>query len=116
MNTKLPEQSTEGLTDEAIIGLAVKHKVAGKLGPIGTVGGDVLYAKAGYKTHEILEFARAIAALSAPPQPVQASYTKGQQDERARCCALAKEYATWGGSNFHQWFMKLAAAIEGQEK
>ena len=31
--------------------------------------------------------------------------------ERERCARLADEYATWGGSNFHAWFKKLAAAI-----
>lgn len=31
--------------------------------------------------------------------------------ERERCAKLAEEYATCGGSNFHAWFTKLAAAI-----
>jgi len=31
--------------------------------------------------------------------------------EREACAKLADEYATWGGSNFYDWFKKLAAAI-----
>ena len=31
--------------------------------------------------------------------------------ERERCAKLADEYATWGGSNFAEWFRKCAAAI-----
>lgn len=34
--------------------------------------------------------------------------------ERERCAKLADEYATWGGSNFHGWFTKLAAAIRAK--
>jgi hypothetical protein len=36
--------------------------------------------------------------------------------ERERCAKLAEEYATWGGSNFHEWFNKLAAAIRADGK
>ena len=36
--------------------------------------------------------------------------------EREACAKLADEYATWGGSNFYDWFKKLAAAIrEGEQ-
>ena len=31
--------------------------------------------------------------------------------EREVCAELADEYATWGGSNFYDWFKKLATAI-----
>jgi hypothetical protein len=31
--------------------------------------------------------------------------------ERERIASMADEYATWGGSNFAQWFRKLAEAI-----
>ena len=31
--------------------------------------------------------------------------------ERETCAEMADEYATWGGSNFYDWFKKLAAAI-----
>ena len=31
--------------------------------------------------------------------------------ERERCAKMADEYATWGGSNFYDWFKKLATAI-----
>ena len=34
--------------------------------------------------------------------------------ERERCAKLAEEYATWGGSNFRDWFVKLAAAIRAK--
>jgi hypothetical protein len=34
--------------------------------------------------------------------------------ERAACAQLADEYATWGGSNFAEWFNKLAAAIRAR--
>lgn len=39
------------------------------------------------------------------------AFNVGKEDERERCAALADEYATWGGSNFYEWFKKLAAAI-----
>lgn len=36
--------------------------------------------------------------------------------EREACAKLADEYATWGGSNFYDWFKKLSAAIrEGKQ-
>ena len=34
--------------------------------------------------------------------------------EREACAKLADEYATWGGSNFYDWFKKLAAAIRAR--
>jgi hypothetical protein len=34
--------------------------------------------------------------------------------EREECAKLADEYATWGGSNFYDWFKKLAAAIRAR--
>jgi hypothetical protein len=42
---------------------------------------------------------------------VQAFAEAVRAAERERCAKLADEYATWGGSNFHAWFTKLAAAI-----
>lgn len=35
-------------------------------------------------------------------------------DEREACAKLADEYATWGGSNFFDWFKKLSAAIRAR--
>ena len=34
--------------------------------------------------------------------------------EREGCAKMADEYATWGGSNFYDWFKKLAAAIRAR--
>ena len=34
--------------------------------------------------------------------------------EREACAKLADEYATWGGSNFFDWFKKLSAAIRAR--
>lgn len=36
------------------------------------------------------------------------------EKEREACAKLADEYATWGGSNFYDWFKKLAAAIRAR--
>jgi hypothetical protein len=41
----------------------------------------------------------------------QATIDAAVAAERERCAKLADEYATWGGSNFYEWFKKLAAAI-----
>jgi hypothetical protein len=35
-------------------------------------------------------------------------------EEREACAKLADEYATWGGSNFHDWFKKLSADIRAR--
>ena len=34
--------------------------------------------------------------------------------ERETCAKMADEYATWGGSNFYDWFKKLATAIRAR--
>ena len=34
--------------------------------------------------------------------------------ERETCAKMADEYATWGGSNFYDWFERLAAAIRAR--
>ncbi len=34
--------------------------------------------------------------------------------EREACAKLADEYATWGGSNFFDWFKKLSADIRAR--
>jgi hypothetical protein len=34
--------------------------------------------------------------------------------EREACAKMADEYATWGGSNFYDWFKKLAVAIRAR--
>ena len=34
--------------------------------------------------------------------------------ERERCAKMADEYATLGGSNFYDWFKKLATAIRAR--
>ena len=34
--------------------------------------------------------------------------------EREGCAKMADEYATWGGSNFYDWFERLAAAIRAR--
>ena len=36
--------------------------------------------------------------------------------EREACAKLADEYATYGGSNFNEWFKKLAAEIRARGK
>lgn len=35
-------------------------------------------------------------------------------EEREACARMADEYATWGGSNFYDWFKKLSAAIRAR--
>ena len=35
-------------------------------------------------------------------------------EEREACAKLADEYATWGGSNFPDWFKKLSADIRAR--
>jgi hypothetical protein len=34
--------------------------------------------------------------------------------EREACAKVCDEYATWGGSNFFDWFKKLSAAIRAR--
>jgi hypothetical protein len=34
--------------------------------------------------------------------------------EREACAKMADEYATWGGSNFYDWFKRLAVAIRAR--
>ena len=34
--------------------------------------------------------------------------------ELETCAKMADEYATWGGSNFYDWFKKLATAIRAR--
>jgi hypothetical protein len=51
--------------------------------------------------HEITQYVEAFAKLVAAK-------------EREACAKLADEYATWGGSNFYDWFKKLAAAIRAR--
>jgi hypothetical protein len=35
--------------------------------------------------------------------------------EREACAKLAEEYGTWGGSNFKEWFDKLATEIRSKK-
>ena len=35
--------------------------------------------------------------------------------EREACAKLAEEYGTWGGSNFSEWFNKLAKEIRSKK-
>jgi hypothetical protein len=35
--------------------------------------------------------------------------------EREACAKLAEEYGTWGGSNFNEWFDKLASEIRSKK-
>lgn len=49
--------------------------------------------------------------VSGPVQFAWEAWQASRAAERERCAKLAEEYATWGGSNFHAWFTKLAAAI-----
>jgi hypothetical protein len=37
--------------------------------------------------------------------------SSARMEERERCAKLCDEYATWGGSNFYDWFKKCASAI-----
>ena len=50
------------------------------------------------------EAADAIASL-------EAERDAARREAMEECARMADEYATWGGSNFHAWFTKLAAAI-----
>ena len=43
-----------------------------------------------------------------------AALAKVAATEREACAKLADEYATWGGSNFFDWFKKLSAAIRAR--
>ena len=43
-----------------------------------------------------------------------AAFNEAVELEREACAKVADEYATWGGSNFYDWFKKLAAAIRAR--
>ena len=43
-------------------------------------------------------------------QHVAEAVAKGREG----CAKMADEYATWGGSNFYDWFKKLATAISAR--
>lgn len=42
------------------------------------------------------------------------AWANGAYKEREACAKLSDEYATWGGSNFYDWFKKLATAIRAR--
>jgi hypothetical protein len=54
------------------------------------------------------------AGRNVEPLYDRAAIERARADERERCAAMADEYATWGGSNFRAWFLKLAAAIRAR--
>ena len=50
------------------------------------------------------------ALIAAIEQHVAEAVARG----RERCAKMADEYATWGGSNFYDWFKKLATDIRAR--
>ena len=48
------------------------------------------------------------------PEELEAFAKLVAASEREACAKLADEYATWGGSNFFDWFKKLSAAIRAR--
>lgn len=76
---------------------------AGGLSEIGTTQGEQLAFKRGHKQ---ARHAAAELALG-----VEAQIAAAVAAERERWARRADEYATWGGSNFAEWFGKLAAEI-----
>jgi hypothetical protein len=71
---------------------------------------------------EIIEMAR---QAGFDPHDMSSDFTCNLEDinafaklvaakEREACAKMADEYATWGGSNFYDWFKKLAVAIRAR--
>ena len=72
---------------------------------------DVMDAAVDYSNASWLDQDKARDALiAAIEQHVAAAGAK----ERERCAKMADEYATLGGSNFYDWFERLAAAIRAR--
>ena len=68
---------------------------------------------------EVMQFAERVSHYD-PARPQDLSRLRAEivlhvaeagAKERERCAKMADEYATWGGSNFYDWFKKLATAI-----
>ena len=59
---------------------------------------DMILSEPGYSDDHLYDYAKAYARAAVLA-------------ERERCAKVADEYATWGGSNFAEWFRKCAAAI-----
>jgi hypothetical protein len=69
---------------------------------------------------ELLEaFAKLVAAKHNPKIAIADAYRAGVDSgiaaEREACAKLAEEYGTWGGSNFKEWFDKLAKEIRSRK-
>ena len=63
-------------------------------------------------------FAKLVAAKHDPKIAIADAYRAGVDSgiaaEREACAKLAEEYGTWGGSNFKEWFDKLATEIRSK--
>ena len=64
-------------------------------------------------------FAKLVAAKHDPKIAIADAYRAGVDSgiaaEREACAKLAEEYGTWGGSNFKEWFDKLATEIRSKK-
>ena len=64
-------------------------------------------------------FAKLVAAKHDPKIAIADAYRAGVDSgiaaEREACAKLAEEYGTWGGSNFKEWFDKLAKEIRSKK-
>jgi hypothetical protein len=69
---------------------------------------------------DIVRFAKLVAAkereacVDAAMKAAEKAIDVAIELEREACAKLADEYATWGGSNFYEWFKKLATAIRAR--
>jgi hypothetical protein len=102
------------MTQDEIIEIAAQTKLGSK-----AYFGFVIYQASG--TKELEAFAKLVAdkATDEANARANASWTlmcnKMVEVEREACAKLAEEYGTWGGSNFKEWFDKLAAEIRNRK-
>ncbi len=89
------------LTDDEIIALAVKHKLGRTMSPIGMQTGDVFVTDQGYRTSELLDFARAVGAGSREPLTEDEVFASDRIMEVNAHCGLSM-----------RWLMELVQAIE----
>ncbi len=72
---------------------------------------DVMDAAVDYSNASWLDQDKARDALIAA---IEQHVAEAGAKERERCAKMADEYATLGGSNFYDWFKKLATAIRAR--
>jgi hypothetical protein len=78
--------------------------------------GEVTYV---FYNEHLMNFAKLVAAKHDPKIAIADAYRAGVDSgiaaEREACAKLAEEYGTWGGSNFNEWFNKLAKEIRSKK-